>query len=152
MTSYALITGALFRAPERKSSKNGKPYAAATIKARADDNRSGFWRVTVFSETAIDTLMTLDEGDALSVQGPMQAQLYEAEGKPPRVSLSIIADTVQPLRTPRKEKATKAAGDDTKPIHRSRAAQAANGPNDEFRMRTYGSISPHPELDDDIGF
>lgn len=152
MTAYALITGALFRAPEQKTSKSGKPYATATIKTRADDNRSDFWRVTAFSQSAIGALITLGEGDALSVQGAMQAQLYEAEGKPPRVSLSVIADTVQPLRAPRKEKATRAASDDTKPIRRSRAAQAANGPNNEFRMRTYGSNSPHPDLDDDIGF
>lgn len=152
MTSFALITGALFRAPEQKLSKGGKPYAVATIKTRADDNRSDFWRAIVFSETAIETLMTLSEGEAPSVQGAMKAELYTPEGKESRVSLSVVADTVQPLRAPRKEKATRGASDDTKPIHRSRAAQAANGPNNEFRMRTYGSNSPHPELDDDIGF
>lgn len=152
MSAYALVTGALFRAPESKTSKGGKSYALATIKTRGDDNRSEFWRLTVFSESAIDALMTLSEGDALSAQGPMQAQLYEAEGKPPRVSLSLIADTVTPLRAPRKEKPAKAASDEPKPIRRSRAAQAANGPNDEFRMRTYGSNSPAPGLDDDIPF
>lgn len=152
MTTFALVSGSLFRAPESKTSKNGKPYAVCTIKTRADDNRSEFWRVTVFSETAIDALMALGEGDALSVQGALKCELYQPEGKEPRISMSVIADTVQPLRAPRKEKAPKAASDDRAPIRRSRAAQAANGPNDEFRMRTHGSNAPHPGLDDDIGF
>lgn len=153
MTAFALVSGTLFRAPESKTSKGGKNYAVATIKTRADDNRSEFWRVTVFSESAIDTLMTLGEGDALSVQGSMKAELYEAEGKPPRVSMSVIADTVQPLRASRKKGGAKAAGDDRAPIRRSRAAQAANGGGREMpQLRHHGGSGHDPALDDDLPF
>jgi hypothetical protein len=51
MTVFALITGALFRAPELKTAKTGKAYATATIKVAAD-NTADFWSILAFSESA----------------------------------------------------------------------------------------------------
>jgi hypothetical protein len=149
MTAFALVSGALFRAPERKTSKGGKPYVVATVKARAEDNRGEFWRVTAFNETAIEELMRLSEGDNLTAQGPMKAELYQAEGREPLVSRSIIADSIQPLRAQRKRQ--QHDGDD-KPMRRSRAAQAMNGPDSDFRLRHHGGHSFDASLNDDIGF
>ena len=41
MTAHVLITGALFRAPEQRTSKAGKPFWTATIKARMATPRNG---------------------------------------------------------------------------------------------------------------
>jgi single-stranded DNA-binding protein len=149
MTAFALISGSLFKAPERKVSKNGNAFATATVKMRADDNRTEFWRLVTFSESAVEELMRLNEGDNLSAQGQMKAELYQPEGKEPRISLSIIADTVQPLRAQRKRQPQEG---DEKPMRRSRAAQAANGSNEDFRLRSYGGHSHDASLNDDIGF
>jgi single-stranded DNA-binding protein len=149
MTSFALISGSLFKAPERKVSKNGNAFATATIKMRADDNKSEFWRLVTFSETAVEELMRLGEGDNLSAQGQMKAELYQPEGKEPRVSLSIIADTVQPLRAQRKRQQQDG---DNKPMRLSRAAQAMNGPDSDFRLRHHDGHSHDISLNDDIGF
>lgn len=149
MTAYALISGALFRAPEQKTSKGGKSYAVATVKARADDNRSEFWRLTVFSESALTELMRLREGDSVSVQGPMKAELYKPEGGEPRISLSLIADSVQPLRAQRKRQPQ---GGADKPIRSIQAAQEMAGSNEAPRLRHYGGHSHDASLDDDIGF
>jgi hypothetical protein len=43
MSAFALISGSLFRNPERKTSKAGKAYVTATVKAVAG-NESEFWR------------------------------------------------------------------------------------------------------------
>lgn len=64
MTVHALVTGTNFRAPERKTSRNGRDYVSATIRVRDGEN-SQFWRVTVFSESAGEELMRLQDGDAV---------------------------------------------------------------------------------------
>ena len=148
MTTFVLVSGALFRAPELKTSKAGKAYVTATIKARGDDSRSEFWRVTAFGETAQDDLMRLDEGDHVTCQGAMKCELYQPEGKEARINLSVVADSVTPLRAARKERSANNTSC-TKPIRRSPQARAANGPDSDFRLRQHGGHSPDPALNDD---
>jgi hypothetical protein len=50
MSAFALVSGALFRAPEQKTSKAGKPYVLATVKVAAD-NSVDFWTIMGFGET-----------------------------------------------------------------------------------------------------
>jgi single-stranded DNA-binding protein len=99
----ALVCGSLFRAPEQRTSKTGKPFVTATILAK-DGEASQWWRVTAFSETAQAELMRLTDGDTVSIQGAFKAELYQPEGGDPRVSLSIIADHVLALRQPPRER------------------------------------------------
>jgi single-stranded DNA-binding protein len=96
MSSYAIVTGTLFRAPEQRTSKSGKPFVTATLKAK-DGDALQWWRVTAFSESAQSELMRLTDGDALSVQGALKAETYEKDGAT-KFSLSIIADHVLALR------------------------------------------------------
>jgi len=99
MTTYALVTGTLFRAPEQRTSKAGKLYVAATIKAK-DGDTFQFWRVTAFSDSVQAKLMRLGDGDAASVQGALKAELYAKDGGEHKLSLSIIAEHVLALRQP----------------------------------------------------
>lgn len=107
MSAYAIVTGALFRFPESRVSKAGKPYVTATLKGK-DGETAQFWRVTAFSETAQAELLRLSDGEALSVQGALRAELYRPEGGEARVSLSIIADHVLALRPPSRNREKKA--------------------------------------------
>jgi single-stranded DNA-binding protein len=110
MTTFAIVTGSLFKAPEQRASKTGRPYVTATIRAK-DGEASQWWRVMAFSESAQVELMRLGEGDACTVQGAFKAELYPPEGAPPKVSLSIVADHVLALRQPPRERKAKTAGD-----------------------------------------
>ena len=101
--TIALVNGQLFRAPEQRTSKTGKPYVTATLKVK-DGEASQWWRVTAFSESAQAEIMRLAEGDSLAVQGAFKAELYQPEGGEARVSLSIVADQVLALRRPPKER------------------------------------------------
>ncbi|OBS51577.1 hypothetical protein A8B73_15280 [Methylosinus sp. 3S-1] len=101
-----MIAGTLFRAPEQKTAKSGKPYVSATIRCKEGDG-SQFWRIMCFSESASAELMRLADGDALSVQGSMRAELYHPEGGEARINLTVFADAMLPLRPapkPRKMK------------------------------------------------
>jgi single-stranded DNA-binding protein len=106
MTIIALVTGSLFKAPERRTSKSGKPFAVATIKVR-DGDAMQFVRIVMFSESAQTELLRLSEGDSLSAQGSLKAELYAKDGGEPKLSLSIVADQILALKQPPKEREAK---------------------------------------------
>ena len=100
MTAFAIVTGVLFRVPEQRTSKAGKPFVTATIRAK-DGEASQWWRVTAFSEGVQTELMRLAGGDSCCVQGAFKVELYKPDGSEARLSLSIIADNVLALRQPK---------------------------------------------------
>jgi single-stranded DNA-binding protein len=111
-----LVTGALFKAPEGRTSKSGKVFVTATLRAK-DGDAMTFIRIVAFSETVQAELLRLREGDSLSVQGAFKAGLYKPEGGEAKLSLSMIADQVLALRQPPKDRKAKgAAGPDDIPF------------------------------------
>jgi len=108
MTAFALISGALFRAPELKTAKTGKPYVAASLRVTAD-NATDYWSVLAFSETAQAELMRLGEGDKISAQGSFKVEPYTARDGQTRINRTIFADHVLALRQPPRERKPKAA-------------------------------------------
>jgi single-stranded DNA-binding protein len=129
----ALIAGTLFRAPEQRTSKTGKPFTTATVKIR-DGGGSQFIRIFSFSESCQAELMRLDDSDALSVQGALKAETYTASDGSIKISLSIVADHVLALRQPPRERKPKAAPPpDTRPKHeRHPWRDERDGPLDEI--------------------
>lgn len=103
MSAHILVTGVLFRAPQTKTSKAGKSFTTATLKAK-DGEATQWWKVLAFSESACAELARLSDGDALSVQGALKAETYEKDGAT-KVSLTCIADTVLALRQPARKRA-----------------------------------------------
>jgi single-stranded DNA-binding protein len=102
MTVFALVSGSLFRAPEQRTSKTGKPFVTATIVSK-DGESSTFVNIVAFSDSAKEALLALGEGDALSAQGKATIGVYEKNGEH-RPSLSIVAEKVLALRQPPKER------------------------------------------------
>jgi single-stranded DNA-binding protein len=107
MSAHVLVSGAIFRQPEQRTSRAGKPFVTATIKAK-DGAAAQFWRVTAFSESAQEEMLRLSDGDAVSAQGSMKAELYRPDGGEPRLSLSMVADQVLALRLPQHKRERKA--------------------------------------------
>jgi single-stranded DNA-binding protein len=105
MSVSVLVTGALFRDPEeRTSGSSGKPFVVATIRAAAADNEpADYWNVLAFSESVRTELMRLRSGDRASIQGRLKLELYEKGGEA-RISRSVFADGVLALRAPPKER------------------------------------------------
>jgi hypothetical protein len=125
---FALASGTLFRHPESKISKAGKPFAVATLKVRDGDSFS-FVKLLVFSESAQAELMRLTDGDALSAQGSLKAETYDKNGET-RISLTIIADQVLAVRAERKKKEKLAAAPPDNP--------SPHPAPDRSRMNRYG--------------
>lgn len=129
MTAHVLISGTLFRAPEQRTSKAGKAFVTATIRAK-DGEGSQFWRVIVFSESAGAELLRLGDGDAVSVQGALRVETYEKDGAT-KISLTCIADSVLALRQSPKQR-TKKEQPDPQARDRSRLDRHAVDGEDHF--------------------
>jgi single-stranded DNA-binding protein len=152
LTTHAIISGTLFRAPERKVSRGGKPYVSATIKCR-DGDAAQFWRVTVFSESAGEEMLRLSDGDSVSAQGAMSAEIYRPENGVPRLSLSIVADQVLALRQPARRREKPAADMPDRsaaPAARSSGARRAAGHRSP--SAPHGWHPTDTDLNDDVPF
>jgi hypothetical protein len=127
LTAYCLITGTLFRAPEQKVSKTGKPFVVATIRAK-DGESSQWWKVLSFSESGGAELMRLSDGDAVSAQGALKVETYERDGET-RISMTCIADAVLPLRPAPKQRKAKEPAEPRRraPVDRGLARHAGDG-------------------------
>jgi hypothetical protein len=75
----ALITGALFRSAESRTSKSGKQFVTATVRIK-DGDGSQFVRLVAFSESAQAELLRLQDGDCFSAQGQFKAEIYAKDG------------------------------------------------------------------------
>jgi hypothetical protein len=61
-------------------------------------------KVLAFSETAQTELMRLCDGDAVSLQGSLSAEIYQPAGRDARISLTFFVDAILPLRRPKPAK------------------------------------------------
>ncbi len=138
MTAHVLVTGALFRAPEQRTSKAGKPFWTATIKAKGDDALT-WWKIIVFSESAGAELLRLSDGDAASVQGALRVETYDKDGET-KIGLTCIADAVLPLRAAPKERKAEVTN----------AGKAAKS-KDEFRSSERSSGRSEKPAPDRLG-
>jgi hypothetical protein len=109
VTVFVLVSGTIFREPQRRTSQSGKRYTVATIKAAGADNApADFWSVLCFSDTGQAELLRLGLNEKLSVQGALKIETYEKDGQT-KISRTVFADQVLALRAPPKEKKSKAA-------------------------------------------
>lgn len=135
MSAVALVTGNMFKAAERKTSKNGNQFVTATIKAK-DGEGAQFWRLTAFSTDAANELMRLSPGDAVAVQGRFSAELYQPEGGAPRVSLSMVVDQAMAARPKPRQHTPKAKplqhASPFAPSHMTSTTSAVDGLNDDL--------------------
>jgi hypothetical protein len=107
VSARGIINGVLFRVPQTKVSKAGKPYAIATIREGSGDSVR-WWKAFVFSESAIEDLMRLEDGDPIAVAGAFDCELYTPDGGDSRLSWKVTADAVLAARLKPKPKGSRA--------------------------------------------
>jgi hypothetical protein len=100
MTASALISGRIFRDPERKVSKAGKPFAVAKLREGAGD-AAVWWSVVAFADEVREELLGLRDGDAVAVSGPFTVTTYERGGEI-RLSHSLTVDRLITARRVKK--------------------------------------------------
>jgi hypothetical protein len=103
MTSRVLLNAVLHKPAARRISKAGKPYLIATVRDGAGPDAK-WWTVFAFSESAIEALEPLNEGEAIAASGTFEASVWAPEGREPRVNLTMTADAILSARKPKKER------------------------------------------------
>ena len=102
MSATVLISGKLWRDPERKLTKAGKPYVTATIRDGQGDDAT-WWRLFAFWEAGCAELLGLHDGDGVAASGTFKAELYDGRDGV-RISLTVLADRVISARRQKHEK------------------------------------------------
>lgn len=86
LNAHVLVQGNLSRAPERRKSRENKPYVTASLReGQGDDVR--WWNIVVFGDAA-DELASLKAGDSVAIAGSLKVETYERDGET-RVNLSV---------------------------------------------------------------
>jgi single-stranded DNA-binding protein len=111
MSARVLLTGAIGKPAEIRTSKNGNQFATLTIRENVN-GATRWWQAIAFSETVISIVKEMAVGEPVSVAGDLGAELYSPNGGEPRVNLRVIIDAVLGARQPPK---AKMEGDSRKP-------------------------------------
>jgi single-stranded DNA-binding protein len=98
----ALVSGKLYAKAQQRTTKTGKPFATATVRApvRGSGNEGEappvvFVSVICFEAAAVSVLLALDAGDAVAVAGELSPKVYvPKDGGEPRASLDMVAQRV----------------------------------------------------------
>ena len=107
MTARAIVSGALHKAAEERTSKAGNQFATFTIRENVNGS-TRWWQAIAFSESAIEALKELAVGDQIAVAGEIDAKIYAPASSESRISLRITADAVLSTKARHKPKAEKA--------------------------------------------
>jgi hypothetical protein len=115
MTARAIMSGAVGKTAELRTSKNGTPFATLSIRENVN-GATRWWQSICFSESAIEVLMELSVGEPIAVAGEISAEIYAPAGAESRINWRITVDVVLSARKPK-----------VKPEGASRKPQAADG-------------------------
>ena len=94
MSIEALILGKLHQKAEYRSSKTGRPFVIAKVRAAAGDGESVFVNVIAFADTASAALLSLDAGDSVALAGTLKPGAWTDREGNARPSLDMVAAQV----------------------------------------------------------
>lgn len=134
----ALLAGKVFGTPKQGTSKNGNAYATAKMRApTGNEGETLFCNIITFSESGVQTLMALGDGDAVAVAGAVKLGSYQAKDGQTRISVDVTAHQVLTAYHVSKKRKTINGNDDgaddalRHPRTTRRQAQPSGRPNDE---------------------
>lgn len=114
-----LIAGKLHGRPETKTSKAGKPFTTAKVRAATSDADSIFLNVIAFNDAAQAALQALDDGDAVSLAGTVTPKAWTDHNGTSRPSMDMVAAQVlTAYHVSRKRKAMQPDQNGVKAPHR----------------------------------
>ncbi|WP_213780111.1 single-stranded DNA-binding protein [Caballeronia sp. dw_276] len=128
----ALVGGKLFKKPEERRSGSGKSFVVANLNVCATDGEWFFVQVVAFRDTVKTNLLAMDEGDSVSLTGPLKISTYEDRHGTTKPSVSMVAQQVMTAyQVSRKRKAVAEPSDAPMPVHAGvRQAEQLYGKHD----------------------
>lgn len=90
----ALISGKLYGQPTERTSKTGKPFALAKVRAAGGDGESLFVNVIAFDATPCTALLALGDGDSVALSGSLTPKVWTDKEGNARPGLDLVAHQV----------------------------------------------------------
>jgi single-stranded DNA-binding protein len=144
MSARAVLSGAVGKAAELRTSKNGNPFATLSIRENVN-GATRWWQAIAFSESAIEVLKEISVGEPIAVAGEITAEIYAPAGSESRINWRIQVDAVLSTRKVKPERATR------KPQATKRdRAEASNTGGSALAAASWAA--PTPLMNDDIPF
>jgi hypothetical protein len=116
MSVYGIVTSELIRMPERRTSKGGKDFVTSLMKV-VNGPVTEWWKICAFGSSVQEDLLQLRTGDVLSAQGNFQIETYVAENGETKLSQTVFAASIYPMRKPKADKPAKPAARDPAPFN-----------------------------------
>jgi single-stranded DNA-binding protein len=89
-----LIGGKLYGKPAQRMGQSGKAFVTAKVRTPISDGDSLFVNVITFSESAGAALLTLDDGDSVSLSGTLTPKAWTDKNGEARPSLDVVAHAI----------------------------------------------------------
>lgn len=90
----ALIAGKLYGQPTERTSKTGKPFAVAKVRAISGDGESIFINVIAFDLAPCTALLALADGDSVALSGAITPKVWIDKEGSARPALDLVAHQV----------------------------------------------------------
>lgn len=90
----ALISGKLYGQPTERTSKTGKPFALAKVRAAGGDGESLFVNVIAFDTAPCTALLALGDGDSVALSGSLTPKVWTDKEGNARPGLDLVAHQV----------------------------------------------------------
>jgi single-stranded DNA-binding protein len=106
MSLREIMIGAVGKAVDLRTSKNGKQFATFPIRENVN-GATRWWQAIAFSESAIAVLTELSIGEPIAVAGEITAEVYAPAGAESRVNWRVTVDAVLSARKVKTEGASR---------------------------------------------
>ena len=90
----ALVSGKLYGQPTERTSKTGKPFALAKVRAAGGDGESLFVNVIAFDTAPCTALLALGDGDSVALTGSLTPKTWTDKEGNTRPALDLVAHQV----------------------------------------------------------
>lgn len=90
----ALIAGRLYGQPTERTSKTGKPFAVAKVRATSGEGESIFVNVIAFDLAPCTALLALADGDSVALSGAITPKVWIDKEGSARPALDLVAHHV----------------------------------------------------------
>jgi len=97
MSARAIVAGALAKAADLRTSKNGNSFATFSIRESLNGS-SRWWQAITFDENAIEAVKELAVGEPIAVACQIDAEIYAPAGSESRINWRITVDAVLTAR------------------------------------------------------
>jgi len=112
----ALIAGKVFGQPKTMTSKAGKPFATAKVRAAAGEGEALFVNVIAFDAGAVAALLALGDGDSVALAGSLTPKVWTDREGNTRPAVDLVAHQVlTAYHVTRKRKAVQPPGQTHRP-------------------------------------